>query len=1587
MKIIKLHIYFLLVFFLLSSIKISAQGTTCGTATALVVDGACGGPATITNATITAPTTPSCATAFGREAWYYFVATGPNITITAINTNRDLVVQAFTAAACGTLTELGCVDDFNGASTEVLNLTGLVTSTTYRFRLGCTNTANMDLTSVCVTTTAATGCTSNTSLYPAATFTPSCIGSPETITSSGWATEYSQVNVVSGTSYTFASSVSTDFLTIANGAGGTPVYAAGTTPVTWVATLTGTVRFYNNTNSSCGTSTTSRTRTVQCGTPPSAPSNDDCAGATTLVSNPTCSNTSGTVLGATASAPANGCFGSDDDDVWYSFVAAAATHNISISNVAGSVTDLYHSVYSGSCASPGTEIVCSDPNASTLTGLTIGNTYYIRVYTYTATGGQTTTFDICVTHCAGAPANDNCSGAIALTMNTYGSCASTSAGNVSCATASGTAMGSCFGNPDDDIWYSFVATTGMHTLTLTSSFDAYMQVYSGSCGSLTSILCSDPNTLSASGFVVGQTYYVRVYSYSATTPSNGNITLCVSQALLCPSGLGTAGVDVFNVALPYSSGATTTAGAGNNLTATNTPTCGSTSYYSGEDVVYYFTPSTTGQVTITLTSAGSYTGIMLYEGCPFNGVCVDQAQSSTGNKSLCVGVTAGVTYYLVIDSWSAPFNNPYSLTITSPSSGSAYDAPCSAVSLTLGTSASGDNTCTGGAGEPAIPSCWTGGTANTVWYSFVAPASGVAYIQTTATTITSTQIALYSGTCGAGLVLVACDQFPPAGCSAAAGTGSIINASGLTSGATYYVRVDGRNSTVGTFSIIVDNGTSGSTTPVPGQDCSIPLVVCNSTMVIGNPGYANTGNVCDFDGSDDCTSGELNSVWYQITIAATGNFNFSLMPNDGTNNSCGAETDYDYLLWRMSGTGATTTCPGITAASSGALLACNFDGYGVTGIAAGGNAPAPYNTCFNFAFEPTVAVTAGDVLYLCIQNYSGSTQGFTLDLTPSGAGVINYTAPSTVYWTGGASTVWTNPTNWGSCGTFPICGVNAVITAASATQPIITGTESVNDLTINPGATLTLGAGAILNVCGNFVNNGTLTASPTSTIIFNNGAVAQSISGSLTGTNKFGHLTITKTGSSVITNNDIDIGGNFTTSNSTSVFNSNNFYIKVAGNFVNATGNTTYTTTGTIGALEFNGTTAQTYNQGSTTLDLNAVVMNNSSTGVTLQTNMNIKASTGSLTLTSGKINTTGAFMVIVNNSAPASVSTGNTTSYVNGFLRRYINNSTGSFDFPVGTATAYQRANVNFTAAPTITYLTADFQTYATVPAPLGSTECSATYNANALDNGFWNIDANTVNNNTGMYNMTLYNNSYTNAASGWTVMARHNGSATWDIVNGDGSLGTCVGSPVTAVVRNNMVGFSRFGTAQSTTPLPIELLSFTGEYEGVKNKLEWVTASELNNDYFTIERSGDGMAFEFMETKDGAGNSTQQIQYHTYDFHPFVGQTYYRLKQTDYNGDFSYSSIISIDNKLDEISLTNVHPNPTTSDLNFDFSSPVRGIVKIQIVDYLGRVVVSKFQKVEEGKSSLMTQMSELAKGVYSLKVEFSEGDFKSITKVIKY
>src|SRR6218665_1518869 len=216
---------------------------------------------------------------------------------------------------------------------------------------------------------------------------------------------------------------------------------------------------------------------------------NDCSTATTLPVTANCSSpTNGTTTGATQTIA--GCSGTADDDVWYQFTATATSHQITV--VGSASFDAVVQVFSGACASL-VSLSCTDLTYSGetetvyLSGLTIGQVYRLRVYHYGA-GSGSGTFTICCTVGATAPANNNCSGATLLNVNT------------SCSTTAGTTLGAtqsvagCSGTADDDVWYRFVATNASQTITVTpttSTFDAVFQVYSGTCAALSSEACID----------------------------------------------------------------------------------------------------------------------------------------------------------------------------------------------------------------------------------------------------------------------------------------------------------------------------------------------------------------------------------------------------------------------------------------------------------------------------------------------------------------------------------------------------------------------------------------------------------------------------------------------------------------------------------------------------------------------------------------------------------------------------------------------------------------------------------------------------------------------------------------------------------------------------------------------------------------------------------------------------------------------------------------------------------------------------------------------------------------------------------------
>src|SRR6218665_831701 len=392
----------------------------------------------------------------------------------------------------------------------------------------------------------------------------------------------------------------------------------------------------------------------------SPPANDECTGATALTVNgdTACGTvTPGSTSGATASsASATVCGGTPDDDVWYSFVASAPVHRIVLSGVTGSVTDLYHSVWSGDCATgltlvPGS---CSDADTSNPNNLSIGTTYYIRVYTTTATAGQTTSFNICVGTPPPPPANDECTGAVGLTVNTDLLCGTVTPGTVLNATGSATPIGACFGTADDDVWYSFVATNTTHRISILNAAgsvtDMYHSLWTGNCAGLTLVTgsCSDPNTSNPAGLVVGQTYYVRVYTYTATGGQNTTFNICIGTPPPPPPppvNNECAGATGLTVNTDLLCG-TVTAGTVLGATASSTPigTCFGT---ADDDVWYSFVATATSHRISLLNVAGSVTDMYhsLWTGdCAaltlVTGSCSD---ADTSNPT---GLVVGQTYYV-----------------------------------------------------------------------------------------------------------------------------------------------------------------------------------------------------------------------------------------------------------------------------------------------------------------------------------------------------------------------------------------------------------------------------------------------------------------------------------------------------------------------------------------------------------------------------------------------------------------------------------------------------------------------------------------------------------------------------------------------------------------------------------------------------------------------------------------------------------------------------------------------------------------------------------------------------------------------------
>jgi hypothetical protein len=185
----------------------------------------------------------------------------------------------------------------------------------------------------------------------------------------------------------------------------------------------------------------------------------------------------------------------------------------------------------------------------------------------------------------------------------------------------------------------------------------------------------------------------------------------------------------------------------------------------------------------------------------------------------------------------------------------------------------------------------------------------------------------------------------------------------------------------------------------------------------------------------------------------------------------------------------------------------------------------------------------------------------------------------------------------------------------------------------------------------------------------------------------------------------------------------------------------------------------------------------------------------------------------------------------------------------------------------------------------------------------------------------------------------------------------------------------FSEFWMHASAlnSALPIELLSFNAKVMNKHVQLYWTTATETNNDFFTIQRSVDGVTFEDVLIVKGAGNSNSIINYSAIDKNPLSGISYYRLMQTDYDGTTSISNTIIVNrkNQNGDISLS-IYPNPSTGAFNIildgfnsfeDVELSMRNMTGAQVLN-------TKYKMNQDGNNKAEINLtSQLPSGIYIL------------------
>jgi len=238
----------------------------------------------------------------------------------------------------------------------------------------------------------------------------------------------------------------------------------------------------------------------------------------------------------------------------------------------------------------------------------------------------------------------------------------------------------------------------------------------------------------------------------------------------------------------------------------------------------------------------------------------------------------------------------------------------------------------------------------------------------------------------------------------------------------------------------------------------------------------------------------------------------------------------------------------------------------------------------------------------------------------------------------------------------------------------------------------------------------------------------------------------------------------------------------------------------------------------------------------------------------------------------------------------------------------------------------------------------------------------------------LTNKNNSVNVEINGFMHVIGNTDNGNGGVITGTGTIDTDGIYTGTGTTFGQQTDNITANTTINGSGLPVELLYFNNSVASNQVVLNWATSSETNNDFFTIERSTDGVSFEIIATISGAGNSNSILTYHFADENPINGTSYYRLKQTDFDGKFEYVGTVACKFNSENSTTFTLVNSIVTDNISINLSGE-SGIYTVAIYSYSGQKVFESDYSLDNSYTNLSIPFS-AEKGYYFLRILASDG-----------